>query len=92
MQDAGVPLSSETHSAEDVAVYARGPMSHLFTGQHEQNYLAHAAMYAACVGPNTENCDDPRGPQACDSTAGAEGIFTYIQWIIYAMTALIILL
>lgn len=54
---AAVPLDSETHAAEDVAIYARGPMSHLFHGTHEQNYIAHVMAFAACVGdysdPNT---------------------------------------
>ncbi len=56
LQDAGIHLNIATHSGEDVAVYARGPMSHLLVGQHEQNYIAHAMMYAACIGPNDELC------------------------------------
>ncbi|KAK2166860.1 hypothetical protein LSH36_34g03074 [Paralvinella palmiformis] len=58
LQDAGVPLLSETHGGEDVAIYARGPMSHLFIGLHEQHYIAHAIGYASCVGWNTELCGD----------------------------------
>ncbi|KAL3869103.1 hypothetical protein ACJMK2_041828 [Sinanodonta woodiana] len=49
-QQAAVPLSSETHGGDDVAIFARGPMSHLFTGVHEQNYIAHLMAYASCVG------------------------------------------
>lgn len=37
-----VPLISETHGGEDVAVFARGPWSHLFTGSYEQNFIPHA--------------------------------------------------
>jgi len=33
-------LKSETHGGEEVAIYARGPMAHLFHGTHEQNYIA----------------------------------------------------
>jgi len=33
-----------------VAIYARGPMSHLFHGVHEQSYIAHVMAYASCVG------------------------------------------
>uniref|UniRef100_H2Z4X0 alkaline phosphatase n=1 Tax=Ciona savignyi TaxID=51511 RepID=H2Z4X0_CIOSA len=50
-QSSAVPLRAETHSAEDVPVYASGPWSHFVTGVHEQNYLAHIMMYSACLGP-----------------------------------------
>jgi len=46
-----IPRSSETHAGEDVAHYAVGPMSQLLSGVHEQNFIAHAAAYAACLGP-----------------------------------------
>jgi len=46
MQEAGVPLSSETHSGTDVPVYAKGPASHLLTGVYEQNYIYHVMQHA----------------------------------------------
>ncbi|XP_026092215.1 intestinal-type alkaline phosphatase-like [Carassius auratus] len=55
MQQAAVPLESETHGGEDVAIYAKGPMAHLFHGVKEQNYVAHVMAYAACLEPYT-NC------------------------------------
>ena len=55
-QDAGIPRSSETHAGEDVAIHASGPMAHLFHKVHEQSYVAHAIMYAACLGPNQNHC------------------------------------
>lgn len=57
-----VPLISETHGGEDVAVYATGPMSYLFTGVNEQHYLAHAMAYASCVGDASykADCDSAR--------------------------------
>uniref|UniRef100_A0A803XPZ8 Alkaline phosphatase n=1 Tax=Meleagris gallopavo TaxID=9103 RepID=A0A803XPZ8_MELGA len=55
MQQAAVPLSSETHGGEDVAILAKGPMAYLFHGVQEQNYIAHAMAYAACLEPY-ENC------------------------------------
>ncbi|XP_031715433.1 alkaline phosphatase-like [Anarrhichthys ocellatus] len=58
LQQAPVPLDSETHSIEDVAIFAKGPMSHLFHGVQEQNYIAHVIAYAACLEPY-ENCDLP---------------------------------
>ena len=45
-QEALVPLSSETHSGEDVGIYAVGPGSHLVTGTNEQNIIFHVMNYA----------------------------------------------
>lgn len=39
LQEAAVPLGSETHGGEDVAILARGPWAHLFRGVREQNYV-----------------------------------------------------
>lgn len=55
IQQAAVPLGSETHSIEDVAIFAKGPMSHLFHSVQEQSYIAHVMAYAACL-PPYENC------------------------------------
>ncbi|HSG38131.1 MAG TPA: alkaline phosphatase, partial [Thermoanaerobaculia bacterium] len=38
-QQALVPLDSETHGGEDVAIFARGPQAHLFQGTMEQNAI-----------------------------------------------------
>lgn len=46
-QEVTVPLDSETHAAEDIAVYAGGPWAHLFHKTHEQNYVYHVMAYAA---------------------------------------------
>ncbi|MFQ6371674.1 alkaline phosphatase [Shewanella sp. YIC-542] len=46
-QEATVPLGSETHAGEDVAVYAKGPGAQLVTGSVEQNMLFHVMNYAA---------------------------------------------
>ncbi|KAB5559033.1 hypothetical protein PHYPO_G00024190 [Pangasianodon hypophthalmus] len=54
VQQSAVPLSSETHGSEDVAIFAKGPMSHLFHGVQEQSYIAHAMAYAACIEPYTD--------------------------------------
>jgi len=40
-QEAMVPLKSETHAAEDVAIYASGPGASLFQGTVEQNVIFH---------------------------------------------------
>ena len=50
MQESAVYLKSETHGGEDVAIFARGPMAHLFDGTVEQSYIPHAMAYSACIG------------------------------------------
>ncbi len=47
LQQALIPMSSETHSGEDVAIYAKGPFSHLVNGTMEQSEIFHVMMYAA---------------------------------------------
>ncbi|XP_066565145.1 alkaline phosphatase [Amia ocellicauda] len=56
VQQSAVPTDTETHGGEDVAMMARGPMAHLFHGIQEQNYIAHALAYAACIGENQDHC------------------------------------
>lgn len=48
-----MPLSSETHGGEDVAVFARGPQAHLVHGVQEQSFVAHVMAFAACLEPYT---------------------------------------
>ncbi|XP_059962314.1 intestinal-type alkaline phosphatase-like [Mesoplodon densirostris] len=55
-QQAAVPLKSETHGGEDVAVFARGPQAHLVHGVQEQTFVAHVMAFAACVEPYTTDC------------------------------------
>ncbi|MBT8144456.1 MAG: alkaline phosphatase [Gammaproteobacteria bacterium] len=55
LQEAGIPTfgtdsnghitGSETHSAGDVVIFARGPGAHLLTGVHEQNYIFHVIRF-----------------------------------------------
>ena len=46
LQEAMVPMASETHAGEDVPVYARGPKAHLVRGSMEQNWIFHVMMEA----------------------------------------------
>ncbi|XP_076879415.1 intestinal-type alkaline phosphatase [Brachyhypopomus gauderio] len=64
VQQSAVPLSSETHGSEDVAIFAKGPMAHLFHGVQEQNYVAHAMAYAACIEPYTDCQLEPAADHA----------------------------
>jgi alkaline phosphatase len=46
LQEAAVPLGSETHAGEDVAIFARGPQAHLVRGSMEQNWIFHVMRTA----------------------------------------------
>lgn len=52
------PLQSETHGGDDVAIFARGPYAHLFTGTMEQNVIPHLMAYASCVGKGATACEN----------------------------------
>ncbi|XP_046657865.1 alkaline phosphatase-like isoform X2 [Daphnia pulicaria] len=57
LQPSAVPIYSETHGGDDVAIFAIGPQAHLFQGVYEQHYIAHVMAYAACVGDGLKYCD-----------------------------------
>jgi alkaline phosphatase len=46
VQQGLVPLGSETHAGEDVAVFANGPWAHLFQSTQEQSYIFHVMAHA----------------------------------------------
>ena len=48
-QESLVPLESETHSGEDVAIYASGPGAHLISGSNEQTIIFHVMNHAAAL-------------------------------------------
>ena len=57
LQPSAVPIYSETHGGDDVAIFAIGPQAQLFQGVYEQHYIAHVMAYAACVGDGLKFCD-----------------------------------
>ncbi|KAM5266731.1 intestinal-type alkaline phosphatase-like [Hipposideros larvatus] len=69
-QQTAVPLSSETHGGDDVAVYARGPQAHLVHGVQEQTFVAHVMAFAACLEPYTACGLAPPGSSPASPTAG----------------------
>jgi len=46
-QEALVPLGSETHSGEDVGIYAKGPGAFLVNGTNEQSVIFHVMDFAS---------------------------------------------
>ncbi|KAM4835868.1 intestinal-type alkaline phosphatase-like [Thomomys bottae] len=73
-QQAAVPVKSETHGGEDVAVFARGPQAHLVHGVQEQNYIAHLMAFAGCLEPYTD-CGLPP-PVGQNDTSGPDQVST----------------
>ncbi|XP_023312076.1 membrane-bound alkaline phosphatase-like [Anoplophora glabripennis] len=49
-------LTSETHGADDVGIFANGPWAHLYSGVIEENTIPHIMAYASCVGPGLTAC------------------------------------
>nr|XP_039270472.1 uncharacterized protein LOC120345128 [Styela clava] len=68
-----IPLQSGTHSSTDVAVMARGPMSHLLSGIYEQNFIGYLMMYASCVGPDKRHCRSQRRFHTWDCSKYVKG-------------------
>ncbi len=60
LQEATIPLGSETHGGEDVAIFAHGAGSQLIRGVMEQNWLFHVMREAmglpACEGRGLAGC------------------------------------
>ncbi|XP_063234129.1 alkaline phosphatase-like [Bacillus rossius redtenbacheri] len=63
-QQAAITSDEAHHAGVDVAVYATGPMAHLFHSLHEQNYVAHVMAYAARLGPYAPSSGARGLPQA----------------------------
>jgi alkaline phosphatase len=48
-QEALVPLGSETHAGEDIAIYGMGPGAHYVSGTNEQSVIFHVMNQAALL-------------------------------------------
>ncbi len=59
-QEALVPRSSETHAAEDVAIYAGGPGAYLMHGVQEQNYIYHVMNKASKIDKRMKSKNEHR--------------------------------
>ncbi len=54
-QEALIPLGSETHSGEDVGIYAKGPGAFLVNGTNEQSVIFHVMDFAGDFVSQAEN-------------------------------------
>lgn len=50
VQQSAIPMGSETHAGDDVAIYAWGPQAHYLTGTVEQNFIYHLMANASGLG------------------------------------------
>jgi len=82
---AGRYVEKETHAGEDVPVYSRGPHANLLSGVFEQNYIAHAICYAACIGPHATYCDGNEHPKFSDDETNSEEIFPSKELYVFAV-------
>ncbi|XP_032080818.1 intestinal-type alkaline phosphatase 1-like [Thamnophis elegans] len=80
-QQAAVPLASETHGGEDVAIMAKGPMAHLFHGVQEQSYIAHVMAFASCLEPYKE-CRFTTEVSAAAPKAGLAGLLLLLPLLL----------
>ena len=53
-QESLVPMGWDTHSGEDVSIYATGPGAHLVTGTQEQSAIFHIMNFAANLVPRAD--------------------------------------
>ncbi|XP_055588240.1 alkaline phosphatase, tissue-nonspecific isozyme-like [Uranotaenia lowii] len=82
-----VPYEDETHGGDDVAVFARGPHAHLFSGLYEQHLIGHLLWYASCLGP-----DGLRRSEAClDRLTDSGGLMlqTPPGWIVLPLVLVV---
>ncbi|WP_100641803.1 alkaline phosphatase [Alteromonas facilis] len=54
-QEALIPLGSETHSGEDIGIYAKGPGALLVNGTNEQSLVFHVMTYASDMVTKADN-------------------------------------
>ncbi|KAG8515590.1 Intestinal-type alkaline phosphatase, partial [Galemys pyrenaicus] len=90
-QQAAVPLTSETHGGEDVAVFARGPQAHLVHGVQEQHVLAHVMAFAACLEPYT-HCGLQASADSPETSAALPGPTAVPPALLLLAVALLLLL
>ena len=53
VQQSTLPMLSETHGGDDVAILAAGPYAHLFHGIVDENYIYHVLAYASQLSQTT---------------------------------------
>lgn len=88
-QPSGLQMPYETHGGEDVIIYARGPMAHMFHRTHEQSYIGHVLMYSSCLGLYKDKCDldkrnrmDETSPSTCGAGRPLTSMFVFVLFCV----------
>ncbi|XP_028030069.1 membrane-bound alkaline phosphatase-like isoform X2 [Bombyx mandarina] len=83
-----VPLDSETHGGEDVAVFALGPWQHLFTASYDQSVVPHLMAYAMCLTDDQhQNCHQPE--RLTEAASSAVSVYPYQLLLAQAVISII---
>uniref|UniRef100_A0A182X2L7 alkaline phosphatase n=1 Tax=Anopheles quadriannulatus TaxID=34691 RepID=A0A182X2L7_ANOQN len=92
---AAVPYEDETHGGDDVAVFAKGPWAHIFSGLYEQHVIGHGLLFAACLGPDTFHQSDACRERLRRGTAtpirGLAQLLVMLMVIVYIRTKTLLL-
>ncbi|KAH9513409.1 hypothetical protein Btru_032947 [Bulinus truncatus] len=86
-----IKMPYETHGGEDVSIYAKGPMAHLFQGTREQSYIGHVLMYSSCLGPYKDNCDMDKRNLMEEPTKLTSSAVVHV-WSLFTLTAVVVIL
>ncbi|KAG1949727.1 alkaline phosphatase, tissue-nonspecific isozyme [Pimephales promelas] len=82
LAQSAVPLRSETHGGEDVAIFSKGPMAHLLHGVQEQHYIPHVMAYAACIGQNKDHCRANSGSSSLSHISPVLAVLLSVTWLL----------
>lgn len=82
LAQSAVPLRSETHGGEDVAIFSKGPMAHLLHGVQEQHYIPHVMAYAACIGQNKDHCRTKSGSSSLSHISPVLAVLLSVTWLL----------
>jgi len=89
MPPAFMPSKDETHGGEDVAVYAIGPYSHLFTGTIDNTFIAYGMAWAACITDDNGACNET---VAAPSSLPVQQLHSILLYVLIALCLTVLLL
>jgi alkaline phosphatase len=76
LQQALIPMGSESHAGDDIAIFAQGPQAYLFDGVIEQNMIYHVMAKALELNTAADMGEAPTGEQANENAEANEDAAT----------------